>query len=162
MDSEQVQETPVQNQSCNRVPKETLQLQSRFVRPLAFWCQTMRFGWRERYESRGSRTVLRGAGVKLPGLLTLNSHPPQTAFVPSPPSKPVVDQRNVYSGGSRPYGGSVTYPMYRVRSCTEVQEGNDSDGQSGIFRTGRFFVAGIVFGRMGILPRRSVRRMKKL
>jgi len=31
----------------------------------------MRFGWRERYESRGSRTVLRGAGVRLPGLLTL-------------------------------------------------------------------------------------------
>ena len=30
----------------------------------------MRFGWRERYESRGSRTVLRGAGVKFPGLLT--------------------------------------------------------------------------------------------
>jgi len=28
-------------------------------------------GWRERYESRGSRTVLRGAGVKFPGLLTL-------------------------------------------------------------------------------------------
>jgi hypothetical protein len=33
----------------------------------------MRFGWRERYESRGSRTVLRGAGVKLPGLLTFRS-----------------------------------------------------------------------------------------
>ena len=30
----------------------------------------MRFGWRERYGSRGSRTVLREAGVKLPGLLT--------------------------------------------------------------------------------------------
>jgi len=30
----------------------------------------MRFGWRERYESRGSRTVLRGAGVKVPGLIT--------------------------------------------------------------------------------------------
>ena len=29
-----------------------------------------RFGWRKPYESRGSRTVLRGAGVKLPGLLT--------------------------------------------------------------------------------------------
>ena len=34
----------------------------------------MRFGWRERYESRGSRTILRGAGVKLPGLLTLNMY----------------------------------------------------------------------------------------
>jgi len=31
----------------------------------------LRLGWRERYESRGSRTVLRGAGVKLPGLLTI-------------------------------------------------------------------------------------------
>ncbi len=30
----------------------------------------MRFGWRERYESRGSRPVLREAGVKFPGLLT--------------------------------------------------------------------------------------------
>ncbi len=30
----------------------------------------MRFGWRKPYESRGSCTVLRGAGVKLPGLLT--------------------------------------------------------------------------------------------
>jgi len=30
----------------------------------------LRPGWRERYESRGSRTVLREAGVKLPGLLT--------------------------------------------------------------------------------------------
>ena len=30
----------------------------------------MRFGWRKPYESRGSRTVLRGAEVKLPGLLT--------------------------------------------------------------------------------------------
>jgi len=30
----------------------------------------MRFGWRKPYESRGSRTVLRGARVKLPGLLT--------------------------------------------------------------------------------------------
>ncbi len=26
----------------------------------------MRFGWRERYESRGSRTVLRGAGGEIP------------------------------------------------------------------------------------------------
>ncbi len=34
----------------------------------------MRFGWRERYESRGSRTVLRGAGVKFPGLLTLKGN----------------------------------------------------------------------------------------
>lgn len=32
----------------------------------------MRFGWRERYESRGSRTVLRGAGVKFLGLLTFH------------------------------------------------------------------------------------------
>ena len=31
----------------------------------------MRFGWWKPYESRGSRTVLRGAGVKLPGLLTI-------------------------------------------------------------------------------------------
>jgi len=30
----------------------------------------MRFGWRKPYESRGSRTVLRGAGVKFLGLLT--------------------------------------------------------------------------------------------
>gem|GEM_PF-1549444 len=30
----------------------------------------LRPGWRERYESRGSRTVLREAGVKFPGLLT--------------------------------------------------------------------------------------------
>ena len=33
----------------------------------------MRFGWRKPYDSRGSRTVLRGAGVKLPGLLTFKS-----------------------------------------------------------------------------------------
>jgi len=30
----------------------------------------MRLGWWERYESRDSRTVLREAGVKFPGLLT--------------------------------------------------------------------------------------------
>jgi len=33
----------------------------------------VRFGWRERYESRGSRTVLREAGVKFPGLLTFQN-----------------------------------------------------------------------------------------
>jgi len=40
------------------------------VRSLERGNQTLSHGWRERYESRGSRTVLRGAGVKLPGLLT--------------------------------------------------------------------------------------------
>ena len=30
----------------------------------------LRPGWGERYELRGSRTVMRGAGVRLPGLLT--------------------------------------------------------------------------------------------
>jgi len=70
MGSEQVQIIPVQIQVCKNVAKECIQEQSQFVCPLAFWSQTMRFGWQERYESRGSRTVLRGAGVKVPGLLT--------------------------------------------------------------------------------------------
>jgi len=33
----------------------------------------MRLGWWERYESRGSRTVLREAGVKFLGLLTIQT-----------------------------------------------------------------------------------------
>ena len=33
-----------------------------------FWSEAMRFGWYKPYESRGSRMVLWGTGVKFPGL----------------------------------------------------------------------------------------------
>jgi hypothetical protein len=51
--------------------KEHLQNQSKPVCILEFWSQTMRFGWGERYESRGSHAVLRGTGVIVTGLLSL-------------------------------------------------------------------------------------------
>ena len=47
----------INNRICGRI---IVLKQGSFLRP----------GWRKLYESRGSRTVLRGAGVKLPGLLT--------------------------------------------------------------------------------------------
>ena len=41
------------------------------VRSLERGNQALSHGWRERYESGGSRTVLKGAGMKFPDLLTV-------------------------------------------------------------------------------------------
>lgn len=71
----------------------------------------MRFGWREWYESRGSSTVLRGAGVKLPSLLTL-----------LPSENLHLELSLIYSDFTRTQDSVKEYDYMIIRSRNTFQE----------------------------------------